>query len=73
VRLLDEPSTPLRQALEQLAYAALRDALAHAPERAQSHLEMLRRHLDSVASAALSGGDRALMEEALAPLVPSPR
>src|SRR5438309_470992 len=71
VRLLDEPSPPLRQALEQLAYAALRDALAHAPERAQSHLEMLRRCLDGAAPSTISAGDRGALEEALAPLMPS--
>ena len=73
VRLLDEPASPLRQSLEQLTYAALRDALAHSPERAQSHLEMLRRYLDDPASGAMSAEDRARMDEALAPLVPSPR
>ena len=73
IRMLDEASGPLRQALEQLAHAALRDALGHAPERAQSHLEMLRRTLDGAAPGTLSPVDRASLDEALAPLVPSPR
>jgi DNA-binding response OmpR family regulator len=73
VRLLDEPASPLRQSLEQLAYAALRDALAHAPERALSQLEMMRRYLDEPASSMMSAEDRARVEEALAPLVPSAR
>lgn len=73
VRMLDETSPPLRQALEQLAHAALRDALAQAPERAQTQLEMLRRWLDSAPPSTISAADRAIVEEALASLVPSPR
>jgi len=68
VRLLDEPASPLRQSLEQLTYAALRDALAHAPARALSQLEMMRRYLDEPASSMMSAEDRARMEEALAAL-----
>lgn len=73
VRMLDEPSPSLRQALEQLAHAALREALAQAPERAQTQLEMLRRCLDSAPASTISTADRAIVEEALASLVPSPR
>jgi DNA-binding NarL/FixJ family response regulator len=72
VRLLDETSSMLRQALEQLAHAALRDALAHAPERAQAQLEMLRRCLDGASPTMMSSADRARLEEALAPLVAFP-
>jgi DNA-binding response OmpR family regulator len=73
IRMLEEASGPLRQALEQLAHAALRDALGHAPERAQSHLEMLRRTLHHAVPGTLSPADHVSLDEALAPLVPSPR
>jgi len=73
VRVLDDTSPPMRQALEQLAYAALRDALAQAPEHAQMQLEMLRRCLDSAPASTMSSPDREAVTEALGALVPSPR
>jgi hypothetical protein len=73
IRMLDDASGPMRQALEQLAHAALRDALAHAPERARAHLEMLRRTLDEAPASVMSASDRTSVEDALAPLVASPR
>jgi DNA-binding response OmpR family regulator len=73
VRLLDQVTPPLRQSLEQLAHAALRDALTQAPERAQTQLEMLRRCLDGASPAEISAADRATIETALASLTPTPR
>lgn len=72
VRHIDEVSSTLRQELEQLAYAALRDALAHHPERAQAQLEVFRGCLEDAAAAAISPSDRAALLEALAAVVPSP-
>ena len=71
VRGLDDVSSKLRQELEELAYAALRDALAHHPERARSQLEMLRRCLEVALPTAVSSADRAALDEALASLAPA--
>jgi len=69
IRTLEEPSSALRQELEQLAFAALRDALAHQPERAQTQLEMLRRCFEAAPSTAMSGTDREMLRAFLAGLV----
>jgi DNA-binding response OmpR family regulator len=66
IRTLEEASSNLRQELEQLAFAALRDALAHQPERAQSQIEMLRRCFDAAPSTAMSGTDREMLRAFLA-------
>jgi DNA-binding response OmpR family regulator len=71
VRGMDEVSHRLRQELEQLAYAALRDALAHHPERAHAQLAMFRRCLDTALGADITAADRAAVAQALADTVPS--
>jgi DNA-binding response OmpR family regulator len=71
VRTLDTASTKLRDELEMLAFAALRDALAHHPERAQSQIEMFRRCLEAAPEAALSRGDRAILSHTLDDLTAS--
>jgi DNA-binding response OmpR family regulator len=68
IRTLEEASSALRQQLEQLAFAALRDALAHQPERAQSQIEMLRHCFDTAPSSAMSGTDREMLRAFLAGL-----
>jgi hypothetical protein len=60
-----------RQEIEQLAYAALRDAIAHDPERAHAQLAMLRRCLDTAPGADITAADRAAVAQALADTVPS--
>jgi len=71
IRTLDDVAPTLRQALEELAYAALRDAIAHQPERAQSHLEVLRSCFEAASPLLLPAGDRAMLAEALAVLATS--
>jgi DNA-binding response OmpR family regulator len=71
VRGIDEASSRNRQELEQLAYAALRDALAHHPERAHAQLAMFRRCLEGAPGPDLSASDRAALTKALADAVPS--
>jgi two-component system response regulator (stage 0 sporulation protein F) len=65
VRGMDEVSSKLREELEQLSYAALRDALAHEPERAHQHLAMFRRCLDAAHDAAIPAPERAALLQAL--------
>jgi hypothetical protein len=66
VRGMDEASSRLREELEQLSYAALRDALAHAPERAQQQLAMVGRCLDAAHGASIPPPERAALTQALA-------
>jgi DNA-binding response OmpR family regulator len=65
IRAVEVMSTRLREELEQLAYAAVRDALAHLPERAEAHLAMLGRCLDEATANAIAAADRASVRAAL--------
>lgn len=71
VRGIDEASSTLRQELEQLAYAALRDALAQRPEGAQAQLEVFRGCLEAAPDAAISGADRSALHDAFSAVAPS--
>ncbi|MBM4439506.1 MAG: response regulator [Candidatus Rokubacteria bacterium] len=66
IRSAADVSTRLREELEQLGHAALRDALAQLPERAAPQLEVLRRCLDGAAPGAIGHGDRVAVAAALA-------
>jgi two-component system response regulator (stage 0 sporulation protein F) len=66
VRGMDDVWSRLREELEQLSFAALRDALAHETERAHQHLAMFRHCLETAHPAALPPADRAELDVALA-------
>jgi DNA-binding response OmpR family regulator len=66
IRSVEAMSTRLREELEQLAYAALRDALAHLPQRSRGHLVLLGRCLDEATSSAIAPADRAAVASAVA-------
>jgi DNA-binding response OmpR family regulator len=70
VRGMEEASSRLREELEQLSYAALRDALAHHPERAHAQLAMFRRCLEAAHDVSIAPADRAALTQALADTVP---
>ena len=68
VRSVEVMSSRLREQLDELGYAALRDALAQVPERAHAQVEMFRRCLEGAPPSALAPSDRDAIAAALSAL-----